>query len=397
MTKNKGLIALSMGGFGIGMTEFVMMGLLPDIAHSFGTTIPQAGHLISLYALGVVVGAPLIAAYSGKFSPNRILVSLMVFFTLAHLVSAFAPTHGFLLLARFVSGLPHGAYFGVGAVAASRMATKGKAAQAVAMMFAGLTVANVVGVPLGTYLGHTFNWRIVMVLIAAVGLATALALRSWLPPLAANSTANLHDDLKIFGRADTWFAIFITSIGTGGFFAWFSYISPLATRVAGFSTTAVTGILVVAGLGMTLGNSVGGYLADKYSPLKAIVLLMFLMSVNLLVMSLIAPYPAPFVLMTFMIGMTSFAAVAPIQMLIIGATQGSEILGSSLGQAGFNVGNALGAFLGGLPLVFGYGYTSPQVVGSGLALGGCLIALTMQRYGNSRAARAVIRSSNLES
>jgi MFS transporter, DHA1 family, arabinose polymer utilization protein len=374
MFKNKSLLALSLGGFGIGMTEFVMMGLLPDIATSLTITIPQAGHLISLYALGVVVGAPVIAGLSGRFKPKSILQSLMLFFMFAHILSAFAPNYPLMMLARFVAGLPHGAFFGVGAVVASRLAQKGKAAQAISVMFFGLTIANVVGVPLGTYLGHTFNWRIVMGIIAVIGLLTFLAVRTWLPEVAANADASFRKDLRIFKRSETWFAIAIVSIGTGGLFAWFSYIAPLSINESGFAPSAVMFVLITVGLGMSVGNSLGGYLADTFSPVRATCGLMLAMTACLLIGVPAASYQWSMLLMAFITGMIAFAVVAPIQVLIIRATEGSEMLGSSLGQAGFNVGNALGAFLGGLPLVYGYGYRSPQIVGSGLALTGAAIA-----------------------
>ena len=388
MFKNKSLLALALGGFGIGMTEFVMMGLLPDIATSLSITIPQAGHLISMYALGVVVGAPLISGLAGKFRPNRILQGLMAFFALAHVLSAFAPNYEMMMLARFVAGLPHGAYFGVGAVVAGRLGAKGKAAQAISVMFAGLTIAIIVGVPLGTYLGHTFNWRIVMALIAAIGFVTVLTLKAWLPEVAANSNASFRNDLKIFARVDTWYAIFITSIGTGGLFAWFSYIAPLSTNVAKFDPASVTFILITAGVGMSVGNTIGGYLADTFSPVKATCGLLLLMCVCLLIGVPAASHQWSLLLMTFVTGAVAFSVVSPIQTLIIRATEGAEMLGSSLGQAGFNMGNAVGAFLGGLPLVYGYGFTAPQVVGSGLAFTGAMIAAALAWRTSSRSASA---------
>ena len=385
MKIQKSLIALAMGGFGIGMTEFVMMGLLPDIAKSLDVTIPEAGHLVSLYALGVVVGAPLIAVYAGRLAPHKILMALMAFFSLAHLFAAAAPSYMALMIARFVAGLPHGAYFGVGAVVASRIAEKGKAAQAMSIMFAGLTVANVVGVPLGTAMGHYLSWRIVMGVIAVVGLTTLWALKLWMPPLAANADSNFRDELKIFGRFDAWLAIAITSIGTGGLFAWFSYIAPLATTNAGFSPGSMTFVLVLAGLGMTVGNIIGGRLADRYSPPKATAALFALMVICLIAISVTSHSQILFSILTFVTGGVAFAVISPVQMMIISTAEGSEILGSSLGQASFNVGNAIGAYLGGLPLVFGLGYEWPAAVGSGLAFVGCLLTFGMlYRHRNSQ-------------
>ena len=221
----KELLPLAIGGFGIGMTEFVMMGILPDIATSLNITIPAAGHLISAYALGVVLGAPLLVGIAGNYPPKKILLGLMVLFTFCNLLSSFAPNYEIMLITRLLSGLPHGAFFGVGAVVASRLAGKGKEAQAISMMFAGLTVANIIGVPLGTFIGHTMSWRLTFVIIAVVGLVTLFCIQKLLPVMPVVSQSNLRKDLKLFTRVEPWLILGITAIGTGGLFAWFSYIA----------------------------------------------------------------------------------------------------------------------------------------------------------------------------
>ncbi|WP_432713795.1 MFS transporter, partial [Pedobacter sp.] len=265
----KSIYSLTLGGLGIGITEFVMMGLLPDISKDLAISIPQAGHLISAYALGVVIGAPLLIMIAGSYPPKKILIALMVMFTAFNALSAFAPDYTTLFIARLLAGLPHGAFFGVGSVVASKIAEKGKEAQAVSLMFAGLTIANIAGVPLGTYIGHHFLWRYTFVIVVIVGIITLLSLKYWLPILPANKDRDLKKELSFFKLPQAWIIILMTSIGTGGLFCWYSYIAPLLTEVGGFSGDSITYILILAGLGMFVGNLIGGKLADRFSPAKA--------------------------------------------------------------------------------------------------------------------------------
>ncbi len=371
----KSLLSLTVGGFGIGMTEFVMMGILPDIARDLHISIPEAGHLISAYALGVVLGAPLLVAIAGNYPPKKILLGLMALFTFCNALSSFAPNYQLMMLTRLLSGLPHGAFFGVGAVVASRLATPGKEAQAISVMFAGLTIANIIGVPLGTYIGHTMSWRITFLIIAGVGLLTMFSIKQLLPALPAVGDSNIIKDLKIFTRVEPWLILGITAIGTGGLFAWFSYIAPLLTEVGGFRSYQITWILVLAGVGMAVGNIIAGLTADRLSPIKATALFLLLMAASLTIVSFVAPFPTPLLIMTFVTGAISFTLGAPIQILMIRASNGSEMLASSVSQAGFNMGNALGAYLGGLPIAAGLGYTSPQWVGAMLAFTGFLMSM----------------------
>jgi DHA1 family arabinose polymer transporter-like MFS transporter len=375
MLINKKLVPLTFGGLGIGITEFVMMGLLPDIAKDLSITIPEAGHLISAYALGVVVGAPILAIIAAKYPPKHILMALMLLFTLFNAISAFAPSYTTLFIARFFSGLPHGAFFGVGSVVASRIAPPGKQAQAVSLMFAGLTIANLFGVPLGTYIGHNFSWRYSFALVATVGIITLLCLRYWLPSLPAVKDRNLKTELSFFAKREAWIIILMISIGTGGLFCWISYIAPLMTVTAGFAESSVTYILMLAGLGMLVGNFVGGYLADKFSPAKACVGLLLAMSLILIVVFFVSHHPALALITTFLTGGIAFASAAPIQMLMIKTAKDSEMIAASASQASFNIGNALGAFLGGLPLVYGLNYNYPSLVGAAMAFIGSSLAL----------------------
>ncbi|WP_407430145.1 MFS transporter [Arcticibacter sp.] len=368
------LFPLALGGLGIGTTEFVMMGLLPDVARDFSISIPQAGHMISAYALGVMIGAPLLVAGTSRMAPKTILVGLMLLFTVFNTLSAFAPNDTILLISRFMSGLPHGAFFGVGSVVASRLADKGKQAQAISLMFSGLTIANLLTVPLGTYIGHTYSWRFTFGGIGLIGLITMCAVYLALPALAGSKTSNIRSELKVFSRLDPWLIFLITAIGTGGLFCWISYIAPLMTEVSGFSESTVPYILMVAGLGMFVGNLVGGKLADRLKPLTACVVLLLAMSVTLALIFFFSQSQVMSLVLTFIAGSCSLAIASPIQMLMIQSSKGAEMLGASMTQAAFNMGNALGAFLGGLPIAAGLGYTSPEAVGVGMALTGALIA-----------------------
>lgn len=372
------LIALTVGAFGIGMTEFVMMGILPDLSTAFDVTIPQAGYLISAYALGVVVGAPVLVGWLGNHPPKRILIGLMVMFTVGNGLSAISPNYGLMMMMRFISGLPHGAFFGVGAVVATRLADPGREARAISVMFAGLTIANILGVPLGTYLGHHFGWRFTFGAVSVVGMLAILSIQQWMPVLTATAGASLKRGLSVFSKREPWLIAGITMIGTGGFFAWFSYIAPLMTQVGGFSDDALTIVLVIAGVGMAAGNFVGGRLADR-SPLKATYILLITMAVVLVVLVFAVHYKPTALVMTFITGGAAFALASPLQMLMIRAARGAEMLASAVIQGAFNIGNALGAYLGGLPIAAGLGYTSPEWVGAAMALCGLAIALAAGR------------------
>ena len=373
----KSLAPLALGGFGIGMTEFVMMGILPDIAGGLHITIPQAGYLITAYALGVVVGAPTLVSLVAGRPPRSVLVWFMLMFAVFNAMSAFAPNFEIMMVSRFLAGLPHGAFFGVGAIVATRLADKGKAAVAVASMFTGLTLANVVGVPLGTWIGHTIDWRLVFLIVAAIGLLTMLSLHKWVPFIEPRQSAGILKDLRIFRKADLWLALGVVSIGTGGFFAWFSYIAPLLTEVTGFKSTSIPLIMTVVGVGMTVGVQVGGRLADRFHPLRAVLILLVSMTVLLLCNGLLATSQPAMVVLAFATGANALALGPPIQMMLMEQSREAEMLGSSLGQSGFNIGNAAGAFLGGIPLTLGYSYIAPQWVAATVAMLGVLLAMAM--------------------
>jgi len=371
------LLPLALGGLTIGITEFVMMGLLPDIATDLDISIPKAGYLISAYALGVVIGAPLLVIAGRNFPPKKMLLAMALMLTIFNALSIVAPGFNLLFASRFFSGLPHGAFFGVGAVVASRLADKGKEAQSIAIMFSGLTIANVVGVPVGTYIGHNFDWRYTFVLITAIGLITFISLLMWMPNVASEKAGNIKSQLQFFTKIDAWLIIAIVAIGTGGLFCWISYISPLLTEVSHFEAEDVPYILILAGLGMVVGNFLGGHLADRFSPSRTILALLMVMAANLLAVYLFSGNQITSLILVFLTGSLSFAVIAPIQMLMIQAAKGAEMIASASLQAGFNMGNALGAFLGGLPLVMGYNYASPNLVGVAMALTGVVIVMVV--------------------
>jgi DHA1 family arabinose polymer transporter-like MFS transporter len=282
---------------------------------------------------------------------------------------------------RIVAAFSHGAFFGVGAVVATRLADKGKEAAALASMFSGLTLANVVGVPAGTWLGHHMSWRIVFLIVAVIGLAAAFMAQKAIPYFEGTQRAGLARDLRIFRNPKLWLALGITSIGTGGLFAWLSYIAPLLTEVTHFHADAIPMIMTVVGVGMTVGVQFGGKLADRLHPLRAIQILLASMIVLLLLNALLASSQVAMVALAFLVGANALALGPSIQMLLIEHSREAEMLGSSLGQSGFNIGNALGAFLGGIPLTLGYSYASPQWVAAGLACSGLVLAFAMQAHG----------------
>lgn len=366
----KSLFALMLGGLTIGITEFVIMGLLPDIAADLNITIPQAGHLISSYALGVVIGAPLLVIACRNFAPKKMLLMLAAMLGIFNAFSIIAPNYELLVATRLLSGLPHGAFFGVGAVVASRLASKGKEAQAIAIMFSGLTVANVFGVPLGTYIGHHFSWRYTFVIIAVVGILTFIALSLWMPNLQTEGKVDMKKQLKFFTKTEAWLLIAITAIGFGGLFSWISYIAPLLINISHFSAEYIPYIMVLAGLGMVVGNFAGGRIADRFSPTSTVVTLLLVMAANLTLVYFASANQYISLILVFLTGAIAFAMIAPIQMLVIQTAKGSEMIASATIQASFNIGNALGAFLGGLPIAAGFGYASPNLVGVAMSIAG---------------------------
>jgi MFS transporter, DHA1 family, arabinose polymer utilization protein len=371
----KALLALAIGGFGIGMTEFVIMGILPEVASALEVSIPRAGHFISAYALGVVVGAPLLTAFGSKWPAHKVLLGLMIWFTIFNTLSAFSNSYFLLLLTRFLSGLPHGAFFGIGAVVAGKLAKPGKDAQAIAMMFTGLTVANVIGVPLGTWLGQNFNWGVSFLAVGIVGIFAILSIWLWMPNLPKATKNGFRKDLKVLKKTELWMVILLTTIGTGGFFAWYSYIAPLITDIAGHSENIISYAMILAGLGMVIGNLLGAKMAENFKPINAVIIALILMVIALLTNTFLAYDKTGVLIMTFILPVIAFCIATPIQMAVINSAKGSEMLGSSLNQSAFNMGNASGAYLAGLPIAHGYGIVSAQYVGAAMAAAGIIIGI----------------------
>jgi DHA1 family arabinose polymer transporter-like MFS transporter len=376
---DKRILPLTLGGLAIGTTEFVIMALLPDVAKSLGVSIPQAGHFISSYAAGVVVGAPVLVAYAAKFPPKRILIFLMIAFTIFNGLSALSNNYYTMMVLRFLSGLPHGAFFGVGIVVSSRLAKPGKQAQSIAMMFAGLTLANLAMVPFVTWLGHQLSWRYAFGVVSLIGLITIVALKFLLPYMNSLRTVGLRDELEFFKTIKAWHIISISAIGFGGLFAWFSYITPLMTNVSKFQTDSIAYIMVLAGSGMFVGNFLGGIMSDKMRPALAAAILFTAMILALICVFFFSENKIVSLILTFVCGILSMAVGTPINIIMLRTAKNSEMMAAAIMQAAFNIANSLGAFFGGLPLEYGLTYNYPSLVGAGLSILGLILCLAFIR------------------
>ncbi|WP_280495466.1 MFS transporter [Nocardia asiatica] len=380
------MLALALGGFGIGTTEFVTMGLLPDIATAVHVSEPTAGHAVSAYALGVVIGAPLIAALGARVARKRLLVALMVAFALGNAATVLAPSFETLVAARFVSGLPHGAYFGVASLAAATLAPAGQRAKAVAAVMLGLSAANVVGVPAATWLGQHLGWRDAFVVVALIGVATVAALLRFVPELTGVTVTDPMTELGALRRPQVLSTLLVGAIGFGGMFAVYTYIATTLTDGAGLRAGAVPLVLMLFGVGMVIGNIVGGVLADRGVD-RAVFVAMIAMAVILggFVVAAHNPYTAAFG--ALLVG-ASGAALAPgLQTRLMDVAADAQTLAAALNHAALNIANAAGAWLGGLVIAAGLGYTAPAMVGAGLAATGVLLfAVTVWTARRSRAA-----------
>jgi DHA1 family inner membrane transport protein len=368
------LLALAVGAFGIGTTEFVMMGLLPDVADDLGVSIPSAGHLVSAYALGVVIGAPLLAAVTARVARRKVLIGLMGLFIAGNALSAFAPTYDYLLAARFLSGLPHGAFFGVGAVVATSMVAPERKARSVSLMFLGLTVANVVGVPVGTAMGQQLGWRATFLGVSVIGVAAIAALALLIPQDRAETpVAGLRGELAALRSLPVWLALGTTVAGFGALFSAYSYITPMLTDSAGYADSSVTLLLALFGVGATIGNLLGGRLADhsmRGTLFGGLVSLIVVLGAFPLLMS--TAWSAA--LAVTLLGVAAFVTGSPLNLMVMERASSAPSLASSANQAAFNLANAGGAWIGGLALAAGFGVTSPALVGAALALLGLGVA-----------------------
>ncbi|MFI7136882.1 MFS transporter [Streptomyces massasporeus] len=382
------LLALAVGAFGIGTTEFVMMGLLPDVADDLNISIPSAGHLVSAYALGVVIGAPLLAAVTARMSRRTVLIGLMGLFVVGNALSALAPDNGWLLAARFLSGLPHGAFFGVGAVVATNMVAPERKARSVSLMFLGLTVANVLGVPAATLMGQNLGWRATFLGVSAIGLAAIAALAFLIPRDHEHATAQgLRGELAALRSLPVWLSLGTTVAGFGALFAAYSYITPMLTDAAGYADASVTLLLALFGVGATAGNLLGGRLADHslrgtlFGGLTSLVAVLALFP--LLMRTELTAAVA-----VILLGMAAFATGSPLQLMVMEKASSAPSLASSANQAAFNLANAGGAWIGGLALAAGFGVTSPALAGVALAVLGLAVASLAHAVDRRRAPAA---------
>ena len=368
------LLALATGGFAIGTTEFVTMGLLPQIADGVGISIPTAGHLISAYAIGVVVAAPVIAALGARTGRKRLLLGLMAVFVVGNVLSAVASSYEFLMAARFLTGVPHGAFFGIGAVVAASMVPANRRAWAVSMSMVGLPVSNIIGVPLTTLMGQKLGWQAPFLAVGVLGLLTLVAIWFWVTPQPVGSDVNVRSELSALSRPQVWMALLVGMVGFGGMFATYSYITPTMTELAGFSTAAVTIVLAVYGVGMTCGTVVGGRLADRnlmgslYGGLIAI-------AVVLGAFGWLAQTRPTALIAVFAMGFSASILVPALQTRLMDVAHEGQSLAASLNHSTLNIANALGAWLGSVVLAAGYGYEWPSRLGAGLAVAGLILAL----------------------
>lgn len=380
------VLALAMGGFAIGTTEFVTMGLLPEVADGVQVSIPAAGHLISAYAVGVVVGAPVLALFGAKLPRRGLLICLMVAYAAANALSAVAGSYGFLLVARFLDGLPHGAYFGVASLVAASLAPQGRQGRAVAMVMIGLSVANVIGVPAATWLGQHLGWRSAFWTAAGLAVVTVAMLAAFVPSCPGNAEATGRRELRLFAEPQAWLTLLAGAIGFGGMFALYSYISPVVTQVGGLPPGAVPVFLLVFGLGMVAGTWVAGALAD-WSVFRSLLGSSLAMAVLLLAFGALAPTGWPSLPLAFLVAVASSVLVVNLQLRLMDVAGEAQTLGAAMNHASLNVGNALGAWLGGLVIAAGAGYRAPSFVGAGLAVAG-LGVLLLSATAHRRTARA---------
>ncbi|MEB3369665.1 MFS transporter [Saccharopolyspora mangrovi] len=380
------LLALVIGAFGIGTTEFVIMGVLPQVAAEFGVSIPAAGWLVSGYALGVLIGAPILTVLGTKVSRKKMLLFLMGVFIVGNALSAAAPTFALMLVGRVVASFAHGAFFGIGSVVAAGLVAAEKKASAISLMFMGLTVANIIGVPGGTYVGQAFGWRVTFGVVALLGVIGFLGVALLVPEQRKPEAAKIRTEFAAFGNAQVWLAMAMTVLGYGGVFAAITYIAPMMTEVAGYSPGAVTWLLVLFGIGMFLGNLLGGKFADR-ALMPMLFVTLSALGVVLLLFTVTAHSQVLAAITLPVIGGLGFATVPPLQKWVLDHASAAPTLASAANIGAFNLGNALAAWLGGVVIAAGFGYTAPNWVGAVLA--GSALLLSFLAAFLDRRSRAV--------
>ena len=372
------LLALAIGAFGIGVTEFAPMGMLPGIAGDLGVSIPSAGLLVSAYAMGVLIGAPLMTLTTARVPRRTLLVALMGIFTAGNLLSALADSYMTLMLARIVTSLNHGAFFGVGSVVAMSVVAPDKRAGAVATMFLGLTIATIGGVPLATWVGDMLGWRIAFWGIAGFGATAMLALRIALPELPPNKGDDMMAELRVLGRGPVLTALALTVLGSSAMFTVFTYIAPILREATRASTDFVTAMLVLYGVGLTIGNVWGGRAADR-SVDRTLIASLAGVAVVLVGFAAVMQWPLPAAVAILLWGIASFAIVPPLQMQVMEAAADAPNLASAMNIGAFNLGNAIGAALGGAVIGAGLGYPAVSLAGAAMAAGALALVLLQRR------------------
>jgi DHA1 family inner membrane transport protein len=377
-----GLVALAIGAFGIGVTEFAPMGLLPVIANDLGVSIPTAGLLISAYALGVVIGAPLMTLTTGRVPRRTLLIALAGIFTAGNLLAAVSSGYGMLLAARILTSFNHGAFFGVGSIVAASLVPAERRAGAVAAMFMGLTIANIVGVPLATWAGEHLGWRASFWGIAALGVATMAALRLTLPALPVAEAGDAMAELRVLTRGPVVGALGLTVVGASAMFTVFTYITPILREATHASLGFVTAMLVTYGVGLTLGNWLGGRFADR-SVDRTLIVTLALLTLILVAFAVLMPFKAPTAFLIFLWGIASFALVPPLQVRVMYAAADAPNLASAMNIGAFNLGNAIGAALGGTVIAAGLDYPAVALAGSAASGLGLVAVIISVRRGTS--------------
>jgi DHA1 family inner membrane transport protein len=374
MALPRSILALAAGCFGIGTTEFVVMGLLPDVARDLHVDIPQAGLLVTGYAVGVVIGAPILAILTAKLPRKGALLGLMGVFMLGNLFCALAPNYELMLAARIFTAFAHAAFMGIGAVVAADLAPPHQRAQAMSLTMAGLTVANVLGVPGGTAFGHAFGWRFTFLAVAVIGALAAIAIAFMLPRMPVIKTKSLLGEFAVLKKPQVVLGMAMSALAAASTFAVYTYIAPILINITGLAAGSVTWVLVVFGCGLTLGNLLGGRLAD-WKLMPSLIVLFLMLSGWLALFTITSGNPIAAIGTMIAWGITAFAVVAPLQMHVVSEARGAPNLVSVLNHAGFNIGCASGAFLGGLPIAYGYSFATIPWMGAGIAFIACLVAL----------------------
>ena len=385
------LVALAVAAFGIGTSEFIIMGLLPNLAASFDVSIPKAGLLVSGYAISVTLGSPVIAIATARMERKRALLMLMAVFTLGNLACALAPTYNLLFAARVLTALCHGAFFGIGSIVAANLVPNHQRSQAIALMFSGLTLANVLGVPAGTALGQAFGWRVSFWAIVPVGLAAFVAIVALVPTQVAEET-HLARELRLLRHPQVLMVLGLSVFSSTSLFCVLTYITPMLEQVTHMAPHSVTLVLLVFGVGITIGNLAGGWLSD-WKQMPSVIGLMILLVLVLAAMYYAEPYLVPVVVMLLLWGVLTFAAGAPLQARVVEKAKGAN-LAATLNQGAFNLGNALGASLGGAMIGAGLGYRSLPWASLGVTLTGLMLALFSMRMERGEAARLELTRSS---